>query len=118
MANRKLRLRTNRPSDGLIEMPKPPFDVMIHVGAKGRGVYKLQPLAEGHVDGPDGPVKVTLGINLPVEETSEPTLMELTLFVGKQAVDIDVTDMMQRIAAELLRPDPRPTKTLEFKRKK
>lgn len=97
-------------------MPQPPFDVTIHVEAQSRGVHKIREIANGYVDGPTGPVQVQLGIHEPLEPAERET-MRFAVFVGDQGLVVDVTDMLERIAHELLRPDEPPTKTFEFKKR-
>lgn len=98
-------------------MPKPPFDVPIHCFLPpGPGIFRADLIAEGFLDGPDGPIKVMLGIDKPVVDGSPERPMQLVLLAGKHSANIDVTDMMQRIVNEprRIRPTPDEIRTAQL----
>lgn len=101
-------------------MSEPPFDVVIHILPTERGVYQTRPIAQGIVDGPDGPIEVSLGIQQAVSRTGEIDEGPMTfgLTVGTKGLTIDVTDFLERIAKEYFRRDDPPPNTLEFKKRR
>lgn len=84
-----------------------PFHVSIPVTPSTRGVYQFTPLAGGRVRVDGRSIDVTLGVEEPAAEALDEAPrapMQLAVMFETRVLRIDVTDMLEAIVTEAMKP--------------